>query len=106
MKKITLYFVAALMLLPLFPGQVNASATPTPTTTSAPAPTDALKAEVLLARLDEIKSMDMKSLASADKKQLRKEVRAIKSDLKALSGGVYLSAAAIVVIILLVVLLL
>ena len=62
--------------------------------------------KVLLNRLDEIKSMDKSSLNSAEKKELRKEVRAIKAELKSTGNGVYLSVGAIIIIILLLILLL
>jgi hypothetical protein len=46
--------------------------------------------KVLLNRLDEIKAMDKSSL-NLQKKELRKEVRAIKAELKSTGNGVYLS---------------
>jgi hypothetical protein len=46
--------------------------------------------KVLLNRLDEIKTMDKSSL-NLQKKELRKEVRAIKAELKSTGNGVYLS---------------
>lgn len=98
--------MTALLLLPLFPGQLGATAAnpgPLPTTTSIP---PSPEASVLLARLDEIHAMDLKSIGRVEKKQLRKEVRAIRSELKATSQGVYLSVGAIVIIILLLILLL
>lgn len=42
----------------------------------------------------------------AEKKELRKEVRAIKTTLKSSNGGVYLSVGAILIIVLLLILLL
>ena len=57
-------------------------------------------------RLAEIKSMDTKTLSRADKKTLRREVREIKKELAAISGGVYLSVGAIILIALLLILLL
>jgi len=76
------------------------------TTTTTTSTTASSEANVLLLRLNEIKAMDMQALNSSEKKELRKEVRAIKSDLKAKDEGVYLSVAAILIIILLLVLLL
>ena len=106
MKKLFFSLMTALLLLPLFPGQLEATTArhnPLPTTTSIP---PSPEASILLARLDEIHAMDIKSLGSAEKKQLRKEVRAIRNELKADSRGVYLSVGAIVIIILLLILLL
>lgn len=62
--------------------------------------------KVLLNRLDEIKAMDKSELSSSEKKELRKEVRAIKAELKSTGNGVYLSVGAIIIIILLLILLL
>ena len=64
------------------------------------------KANVLLSRLHEIDKMDKSKMTSPEKKQLRKEVRSIKSNLKELGEGVYLSVGAIIIIILLLILLL
>ena len=57
-------------------------------------------------RLEEIKSMDKQTMDRADKKMLRREVREIKKELAAISGGVYLSVGAIILIALLLILLL
>ncbi len=57
-------------------------------------------------RLEEIKAMDKSEMTRAEKKELRKEVRSIKADLKASNNGVYLSVGAIIIIILLLILLL
>jgi hypothetical protein len=57
-------------------------------------------------RLKEIKELDKKSLSNSEKKVLRKEVREIKKQLAAISGGVYLSIGAILLIALLLILLL
>jgi len=64
------------------------------------------KAQQLLLRLDQIKTMDKTQLSNTEKKNLRKEVKEIKKELKVLSGGVYLSIGAVIIIILLLILLL
>lgn len=65
-----------------------------------------LKSEQMLIRLNEIKEMDKSSLTGTEKKNLRREVRDMKKEMKAVSGGVYLSVGAIIIIILLLILLL
>ncbi len=60
----------------------------------------------LLHRLDEIKAMNKSDLSRAERKALRQEVRDIKKELRAVSGGVYLSTGAIIIIVLLLILLL
>jgi hypothetical protein len=45
-------------------------------------------------------------MTSSEKKELRKEVRSTKKQLRELSGGVYLSVGAVIVILLLLIILL
>jgi hypothetical protein len=59
---------------------------------------------VMMNRLEEIKSMDRSELTSAEKKELRKEVRELKKKIADTNGGIYLSAGAVVVIIILLIL--
>jgi hypothetical protein len=106
MKKLILCLMTAFMLLSILTVQVRASSEPLPVMTEPVAAVVPAEAQALLSRLDEIKAMDMSALGKTEKKQLRKEVRAIKSELKAVGGGVYLSAGAIIIIILLLILLL
>ena len=80
--------------------------TPVTTTAIATAPSEDAKAEVLLNRLKEIKDMDKSNLSRAEKKTLRKEVKEIKTTMKASGNGVYLSIGAILIIILLLILIL
>jgi hypothetical protein len=56
-------------------------------------------------RLEEIKSIDKSKLSKEEKKALRGEVKQIKKEMKAISGGVYLSVGAIILIALLIILL-
>lgn len=107
MKKFTGSLLTAFILLAFMPASVKAMTEPIATTAPATTATvESTEANALLARLAEIKAMDKSNLKSSEKKQLRKETRAIKSELKALSGGVYLSAGAIIIIVLLLILLL
>lgn len=57
-------------------------------------------------RLEEIKALDKHELSREEKKALRREVKEIKKELAAISGGVYLSIGAIILIALLLILLL
>jgi hypothetical protein len=59
----------------------------------------------MLARLNEIKAMDKSNLTSSDKKELRKEVKTLKTNLKASGNGLYLSVGAIIIILLLLIIL-
>lgn len=58
-------------------------------------------------RVEEIKDMDKSNLSRTERKELRKELREMKSQANAVSGGgVYLSVGAIIIIILLLILIL
>ncbi len=111
MKKITLCIMTTGLLLCVQPLQsYSANKDVPPTSVVAPNPADAEAAKTLLLRLNEIKEMDKSKLNSSEKKALRKEVRAIKTELKATEangkGGVYLSVGAIIIIALLLIILL
>lgn len=85
---------------------VMATAISAPVTTSIPVKGEDPRAAQLKQRLEEIKNMDKSSLTRADKKDLRKEVKGIRKEMKTISGGVYLSVGAIIIVILLLILLL
>lgn len=107
MKKFTGSLMTAFLLLAFMPATVKAATEPMATTaTATTTAVESAQANALLTRLGEIKAMDKSNLSASEKKQLRKETRSIKKELKALSGGVYLSVGAIVVIVLLLILLL
>lgn len=65
-----------------------------------------LKLEKITNRVEEIRKMDKSNLSRAEKRALRKELKEMKEQAKALSGGVYLSVGAIIIIILLLILIL
>lgn len=83
MKKLVVGLITGFMLLIGSPFLLKADTAPT--AISTPATTTVKSAEVasMELRLNEIKAMDMKALSSSEKKELRKEVRGIKSELKA-----------------------
>jgi hypothetical protein len=104
MKKFTFYLMMMVLSLSAFPTTILAAEkSPTVTNTTKEVPAEV---KVMLSRLDEIKAMDKSSLKSSEKKELRKEVRAIKSELRSTGNGVYFSVGAIIIIILLLILLL
>jgi hypothetical protein len=106
MKRFTLRLMTALLLLSFIPMQMNAVTGASIVATSPTTPVESAEVTALTTRLNEIKEIDRSKLNSAEKKQLRKEVRSIKSQLKAANGGVYLSIGAIIIIVLLLILLL
>ncbi|MES2848403.1 MAG: hypothetical protein V4685_05070 [Bacteroidota bacterium] len=60
----------------------------------------------LVTRLSEIESMDKTNLTSAEKRNLRNELRDMKKAADGLNQGVYLSVGAIIIIILILILIL
>ena len=105
MKKVAFYLMMMVMSLSVVPTQMLAAEKNPTSATNTPKEVTA-EVKVLLNRIEEIKAMDKSSLNSAEKKELRKEVRAIKAELKSTGNGVYLSVGAIIIVILLLILLL
>jgi hypothetical protein len=64
------------------------------------------KLERLNRRIEEIKSIDKSTLSRSERKALKREVREIRDEAKAISGGVYLSIGALLLVIILLILLL
>ena len=60
---------------------------------------------VMIDRLNEIKDMDKSSLNRLEKRELRKEVRAMKKSVRASGNGIYISSGAIIIILLLIIIL-
>lgn len=93
------------MLGAALPVQVQAAETHAIPSAPRNAPATA-ETKAMEARLYEIRDMNISAMGKAEKKKLRNEVKAIKSDLKAAGQGVYLSVGAIIIIVLLLILLL
>jgi hypothetical protein len=65
------------------------------------------RAEQIKLRVEEIKSMDKSQLTSAEKKELRSEMKMMRKEAKAMGGGgIYISLAGILIIILLLIIIL
>lgn len=60
----------------------------------------------MLNRLEEIKAMDLENMPRSEKRKYAKEVKQIQKKMKAVGGGVYISAGALIIIILLLILIL
>lgn len=97
--------MTAFLSLTFIPTQLKADSEKVQTITSDTKTSESAKANALLARLDKINEMDKSKMSMQEKLQLRKEVRSIKSQLKDLSSGIYLSVGAIIIILLLIILL-
>lgn len=107
MKKLLLCLVSALFVLSLVPTDLKAGTETKKATTTAVATANPVDSNALLARLDEIKAMDISGMSAVEKRQLRREVRSIESTLNELGGGyIIVGAGTLLLIILLVILLL
>lgn len=96
--------MTAMLSLTFIPTQLIAGSETDPITAATKA-AESAKANILLTRLNNIKEMDKSKISKQEKVLLRKEVRSIKSELKDLNRGLYLSVGAIIIILLLIVLL-
>lgn len=116
MKKLTLVILSAIGFILFVPSVIKAETENTPVAVVATAPVASTDAGVLVARVEAIRAMDFSTLNASEKKELRKELRTIKTDLKKSNkrdvvvshsnGGLYLSIGAILLIILLLILIL
>lgn len=104
MKKSTYLLMTMVLLLSIFPANLIASEkTPLIIENTKEVP---IEVQAMYNRLNEIKSMDKSNLNSIQKKELRKEIKTIKAELRTTNNGVYLSIGAIIIIILLLILIL
>ena len=101
MKKITVGLMAAVLSFTFAPTETQAAGAKTEITATS----DAARAQALLNRVEEIRVMNKTNLSPAEKKELRKELRSIREQLKDVSGGVYISAGALIVILILLIIL-
>ena len=65
-----------------------------------------IEVQAMYHRMDEIKAMDKSNLTYVQKKELRKELKTIKTQLRTTNHGLYLSLGAIIIIVLLLILIL
>lgn len=109
----TKFFVSLASLILMFFISTQTSTAAPKTTTEDAVKEKSIKAEKLesaeakaiMARLEEIKDMDKSHMTYREKKELRKEVKVLKTQMAELGGGVYISAGALIVILLLILLL-
>ena len=71
--------MTTLMLLSFIPAQVKAANEKAAVSAAAAKPAESAEATAQLARLEEIKAMDFSTMSRSEKKELREEVRAIKT---------------------------
>ncbi|MDP2189084.1 MAG: hypothetical protein Q8J69_10420 [Sphingobacteriaceae bacterium] len=100
MKKQFVYILAFAAVMSITPNFSQAA----PPVKAPMSQADEQAAKALVERLEQIKAMDRSEMSSAEKKELRQETKAIKKELKALGGGIYISAGAVIIILLLLIL--
>ncbi len=103
MKKLHIYFIILVFSAAIFPTTIAASEkNSTVIAASIEEVPDHIK--VMINRLHEIKQMDKSALTRLEKKQLRKEVKAIKSNLENPEKNVFASIGGVLIVILVLVL--
>ena len=105
MKKIYC-LIPTFLLLMIAPMQSRTEHQVNSTTVIVSGTTESAEARVLITRLYEINNMDKENLSLPQKKELRNELRLMKSRLQSIgSGGVYISVGAIILIVVLLIIL-
>lgn len=105
MRKLAFYTMTICLLFTFCFNEVKAvNSNPNPAIVADRATQDE-QVQAMKDRLEQIRAMDMRLLTGDQKKELRQEVRAIKQEMKAISG-VYVSIGALIIIILLLILIL
>ncbi len=94
------------MLMAITSPASSSSIVPGSSQTNSAPKTEDPRAQQLIHRLEEIKDMNKSDLTRSDKKDLRKEVKGIRKEMRRSSGGIYLSVGAAIIIILLLILIL
>lgn len=110
MKKTAIGLMTVIMMLLFVPAHSDAKTKANPFTLKKDKTEISAEAKAMITRIDEIKAMDFSKLNRQEKKELRAEVKMIKSDLQAQqlnsNGGVYISVGAAIIIVLLLILIL
>lgn len=65
-----------------------------------------IKLQAIKERVEEIKAMDKSQLNKEQKQELKSELKTMKTQARAMGGGIYLSVGAIIIIILVLILIL
>ena len=107
-SKFTLIVLVTLLFANI-PSNATSFSTPAvspSSTTNELTPEQQARLAAIEKRVSEIKALDRSSLTKADRKALKKELKDMKKEAKAIRGGIYLSVGAIIIIILLLIILL
>jgi hypothetical protein len=102
----SILFFLCVSLLPLFSGVAVANNPIEGVPTSIPLPIESSKVTLLQNRVSEINAMDFSTLTRLEKRELKKELKGLKRDIKGNGGGVYISLGGLLIIIILLIILL
>jgi hypothetical protein len=105
MKKTTIYLMLLLLSVSIIPTSTYADVSHSSSISNNPKEIPP-EVQIMLDRLNEIKSIDKSEMSRVEKKALRKEVKSINKTLRSSGNGIYLSIGAILIIVLLLILLL
>ncbi len=105
MKKLAMFIFMGLAMLIVMPSNLNAAAVSKKVTQTSVSAYEGINTTILINRLEEIKAMNRSDMTTIEKRQLRQEVRAIRSNLTG-GGVIYISAGTLLLIILLLLILL
>jgi hypothetical protein len=107
MKNLVVLMVTAVSILVMEQAHANEALRPEAKKTVSVEKTQPAEVQALIDRVNEINAMDKSSLTTSEKKELRKELRTIKSEANAQSNGgvIYISGGLILLIVLLIILL-
>jgi len=109
--------MTAFMLFLFFPSQMNAETKNSKKLTATAVALKTKEINTMIVRLKEIKAMDFSTLKPVERKELRKEVRSIRHELRSTENstyvatthngrGLYISLGAAIIIVLLLILIL
>lgn len=100
-KTIFMGILVSCLSLIFYPQQTIAANSTTPISSGT---ITASKTEIIVSRINEIKTMDKSNLKPQDKKILRNELLSMKSQLECTDNGIYISVGGIIIILLLLIL--
>jgi hypothetical protein len=102
MKKVMACITTVFMLVAFTPSQANAETNPVPLSATEK---ESAELKALINRIHEINAMDRSTMSRAERKEIRKELREIKKEVKRHGGGgaVYISGSLLVVILILII---
>ena len=103
MKKLILIVMSSFFLMAFVPAVIAGESKTSPVPVTATKPAESPEAKALVARLETIKALDKSEMSPMVKKAYRQEVKATKSRLNDIGGGIYISAGAVIIILLVII---